>query len=398
MSNWMEIKALREEAQQAIARADAILETARKVEKRDGLNPDENAEFDNCHKIAEQKLELARQLERQVEAKKSVEERIGREEFEKPEPEAKVNQFERWLRYGERPETRAMTKGTANEGAEFVPEDFANRYEHYLRDLTSVIQAGAEVITTETGRDLPIPTFTDTANTGELIGEGTAAADAGADPDTDEVILRAYTFSSRVVQLSLQLVMDSGYPIEDALGRALAERVADVQNTYFTTGSGSGQPKGVVTCASDSGVTTSSTTAVTYNEMLSGIHGLPRQYRNGAKLMFNDSTLLALKKLVDGSGNSLWNAGNIGAGIPSTFDGIEYVINPKMSDMGAGNKFCLYGQFSTYKVRKAGRPEMLRFDDSAYMKALKIGFLLFELADGNCTNPNAIVWIDNAAS
>lgn len=394
MSNsWQERKALREQAQDLIGKAQGILENAHKVEKRESLTPEENEKFETLHRDAESKLELARQMERQLEAERSIEERIGREPIETPEPDKQdTRAFERYLRTGER---RALTKGTSTEGAEFVPQDFYDSYVHFLRELDTLLEAGAEEIPTNNGQDLPIPTFDDTANTGELLAEGNTTTDNNDDPATDSLILKAHAFSSKVVAMSVHLVQDSGYPIEQALSRALAERLADVQNHYFTVGTGNGsQPQGVVTGAS-LGKTGASTTAITYAEILDLIHSLPRAYRANAKLMFSDDTFLALKKLVDGSGNPLWNAGNIAAGVAGTIDGFPYVINSKMDDMGISKKAILFGDFSYYKVRRVNGAELLRFDDSAFMKKLQVGYMLWVRADGGLTNSNAVKYFIN---
>ena len=270
--SWMERKAKREQAQTLIAKAGGILENAAKTEKRE-LTEDENREFDQLHNDAENLLAEVQQMERQLDAEKTFEERIGREPLEQPEQQPDTNSFERFLRTGQRPEQRTLTKGTTNEGAEFVPDSFYDSYVHFLRELDTLLAAGADEIVTSNGQNLPIPTFDDTANTGELLSEGTATTDNDDDPATDEVILGAHAFSSKVVRLSVHLTQDAGYPIETALSRALAERLADVQNTYFTTGTGTNQPKGVVTCAS-AGVTGASTTAITYNEILDLIHSV----------------------------------------------------------------------------------------------------------------------------
>ncbi|WP_013627821.1 phage major capsid protein [Rubinisphaera brasiliensis] len=397
MSNtWMERKALREQAQDLIGKAQGILENAHKVEKREALTPEENEKFEALHKDAESKIELARQMEKLLEAERSIEERIGREPIETPEPQAQPDEraFERFLRTGER---RTLTKGTSNEGAEFVPQAFYDSYVHYLRELDTLLEAGAEEITTNNGQDLPIPTFDDTANTGELMHpEGSEVTDDDDDPATDSVILGAYAFSSKVVRLSVLLTQDSGYPIEQALSRALAERLADVQNHYFTLGTGTNQPQGVVG-ASSLGKTGSSTTAITYAEILDLIHSCPRQYRSNAKLMFSDATFLAIKKLVDGSGNPLWNAGNIAAGVAGTIDGFPYVINSKMADMEASAKSILFGDFSYYKIRRVNGAELLRFDDSAFMKKLQVGYMMWVRASSANTNSNAIKHFANGS-
>lgn len=390
MSDWMERKAKREQAQDLIGKAGGILEHAAKIEKRE-MTPEENEQFERLHNDAEKLLAEVRQMEKQADAEKSVEERIGREPLETPEPPHDTRAFERFLRTGER---RTLTKGTANEGAEFVPQDFYNQYVHFLRELDTLVEAGADEIVTSNGQDLPIPTFDDLSNTGELVDEGDPVTDNNDDPATDSVVLRAHAFSSKVVAMSVHLTQDSGYPIETALARALAERLADVQNHYFTNGTGTGQPRGIVPAAS-LGKTGASTSAVTYLEILDLIHSLPRPYRPNAKLMFSDHTFLALKKLVGGNGNPLWNAGNVAAAIPGTLDGIPYVINSKMDDMGSSKKAILYGDFSYYKVRRVNGAELLRFDDSAYMKKLQIGYMMWVRADGNLTNSHAIKYFIN---
>ena len=164
--SWIDRKAKREQAQELIGKAGAILERAAKVEQRE-LTDEENQEFDTLHHEAEKILAEVRQMERQADA----ENLIGREPIETPEP-ADPHTFERFLRTGTRPETRTLTKGTATEGAEFVPDDFYSKYEYYLRELDTLAAAGAEIITTQNGQDLPVPTFDDSSNTGELLAEG----------------------------------------------------------------------------------------------------------------------------------------------------------------------------------------------------------------------------------
>ena len=94
----------------------------------------------------------------------------------------------------------------------------------------------------------------------------------------------------------------------------------------------------------------------------------------------------------------MWNAGNIAAGVPGTIDGFQYVINPKMADMGASAKSILFGDFSYYKIRRVNGAELLRFDDSAFMTKLQVGYMLWVRADANGTNSNAIKYFVNAAS
>ena len=79
----------------------------------------------------------------------------------------------------------------------------------------------ATVINTSTGADLPIPTDDDTSNAGRLLGEGQAVTNT--DPAVGRKVLKAYTFSSDQVLVSIQLLQDSQFDIEAWLQRVRSE-------------------------------------------------------------------------------------------------------------------------------------------------------------------------------
>ena len=415
---WQIIKQKKEQAQQLIEQAGDILTTASKVEKRE-LTEEESQKFDEMHIDAEKLLEEVRNIEKQEEAEKTLEERIGREELEDPNPtqdkDLKQRAWLKWLRYGDSsltpeerdarssfgtPEQRAesgLSTVTAGSGAEFVAEDFASQFVEMLQDLGGVRAAGATQITTATGADFVIPVLDDTAHTGNLTAENTAVTDDDTnDPDTSSVTLKSFMFDSGVVRVPLQLLQDSAFGVEAWLSKALATRIGKITNNLYTVGTGSSQPAGVVT-QSTAGVTGSSTTAITYNELLDLKHSLANVYRSNSKFMFSDQTFLAIKKLVDGDGNPLWNAGNVAAGVPSTIDGSSYVINYDMADMGASNKAILYGDFSYYWIRNVLGIQLARLSER-YMDKLQIGMIAFSRQDGTLVNTSAVKYFENAAS
>jgi HK97 family phage major capsid protein len=60
--------------------------------------------------------------------------------------------------------------------------------------------------------------------------------------------MNAYKFSSKIVAVPFELLQDSELDIEATVRELLAERLARVTNTYFTTGTGApAQPRGIVT-------------------------------------------------------------------------------------------------------------------------------------------------------
>ena len=125
----------------------------------------------------------------------------------------------------------------------------------------------------------------------------------------------------------------------------------------MTTGTGSGAPNGIVTAAA-LGKTAASASAITWDEVMDLEHSVDPAYRAGPKVryMFHDTTLLALRKLKDGQGNYLWQAGDVKGGIPAMFNNRLYSINQAMAVLGATNRVMLFGDFGKYFVRKVGAP------------------------------------------
>lgn len=152
--------------------------------------------------------------------------------------------------------------------------------------------------------------------------------------------------------------MDSIVSMEQFLGALLGERLGRLANLQLSTGTGSGAPNGIVT-ASSLGKTVAGTTAITADEVLDFVHSVNPAYRASPKsrIMFNDSTLLALRKLKDGQGNYLITEAPDGTGrLRVGAVSVPYSINQAMASMTTGNKVMVYGDFSKYFVRKVGAP------------------------------------------
>jgi len=162
------------------------------------------------------------------------------------------------------------------------------------------------------------------------------------------------------------------------LADILGERLGRIQNTYQTTGTGSGQPEGCVN-GSTLGKTAAAVDAVTTDEILELKHSVDPSYRLNSHFMFNDTTLLALKKMRGSDGHPLWQSG-FAFREPDTFDGDKYVINQDMADLGTGNKFMLYGDFSKYMIREIAGYHLMRLNER-YAEKLQIAYLAFQRSE-----------------
>jgi len=183
-------------------------------------------------------------------------------------------------------------------------------------------------------------------------------------------------------------MQDSAFNMDTEIGGALGERLGRSMNEYATTGSGTAQPNGAVT-ASVLGATAASSSAVTHDELLDLKHSVDPAYRTGAEWMFNDSTLLMLKKLKDNDARPLWAPG-ITVGAPNTIDGDTYVINQDMPSFEATVKPILYGNFGKFVIRDVLDVQLVRLVER-YAEYHQIGFIAImrfdsELIDAG-TNP-----------
>lgn len=261
-----------------------------------------------------------------------------------------------------------------------IPEGFSGAIETAMLQFGGMRQARTTVMRTASGNDLPWPTVNDTSNTGELLAENTAAAEQ--DVTFGVVTLQAFKYSSKLIKVSIELMQDSAFDLAQYLGERLGERIGRITNTHFTTGTGTGQPNGIVT-ASAVGKTgaVGQTTTVTYADLVDLQHSVDPAYRANAEWMFSDNSLAIIKKLVDGNSVPLW-APNIIAGEPSTILGNPYVVNQDVADMAANAKSILFGDFSKYVIRDVLGITLRRLDER-YAELAQVAFVAFSRHDGD---------------
>lgn len=169
--------------------------------------------------------------------------------------------------------------------------------------------------------------------------------------------LDAYVYDTEFVKFSMELAQDSIFNMETLLGSLLGERLGRIANRELTIGDGTGDPHGVVT-ASTLGKTAAAAAAITADELIDLIHSVDPAYRSSPKVrfMFNDTTLAAVRKLKNGTGDYLWQAGDFTNGVAPTLLGYRYSVNQAMASMATGTKPIIFGDFGKYYVRKVGPP------------------------------------------
>jgi HK97 family phage major capsid protein len=295
------------------------------------------------------------------------------------------------------PEQRALVTGTNAAGGYTVPTELQAILIRVMKAYGPMYDPGVteEIVTTH-GHSFPFPTIDDTANTGAATTQGTTLTDDGSgDPAFGQKSIGAFSYGTPWVRVSKELADDSVLAMEGLLGSLLGERLGRLANSQLTIGVGTTAPNGAVT-ASSLGVTTVGTAVVTYDEVIDFEHSIDPAYRQSPKFafMFNDTTLKALRKLKDGQGNYLWQAGNVQGGVPNTLNGHRYYINQAVASMATGVKFMIAGDFSKYFVRKVGAPLIGAIQDKDFWPGFGVaGWIRF---DGNLLDTTAVKHMKNA--
>ncbi len=253
----------------------------------------------------------------------------------------------------------------------------------FLRELEKAMKAyggvmeNSRVITTATGADLPMPNTDDTGNVGALLGENQPIGEG--DATFTQTTLHAFKYTSKLVRFSWELLQDSAFDIEGELADLCGTRLGRILNTHFTTGTGSGQPQGIITGAT-AGITGAGSATVTYDDLVDLEHSVGRAYRENGAYMFNDGTLKVIRKLKDSQGHPLWQP-SLTSGVPALFNGRKYVINDDMANLGIGNKPILFGDLSKYYVRKVKDYTIVRLVER-YAELGQVGFFIWCRYDG----------------
>jgi HK97 family phage major capsid protein len=325
-------------------------------------------------------------------------ERVGKNK----KSEASIR-FAKWLRGGDAALTnedwtkiRAAMSTTTNSQGGFTQETEVAKEVLDALKLFGGMRAVAEVFQTAMGNPMNFPTSDGTGETGEIIGQNTTAT--ALDPTFGMVPLTTYKFSSKIVAVPFELLQDSQVDIEAFIRTRLTTRLGRITNTKFTLGLGDGssEPNGIITAAT-TGVTaanaTVQVTAILYNSLLDLVHSVDPAYRNlgNCKFMMADSSVKAIRKIVDGSARPIfvpgWTfaipTGGPAGGAPDSILGYPIQVNQDVAVMAASAKSIAFGDFSYYKIRDVMDVQMFRFTDSTYTKLGQVGFLAWMRSAGN---------------
>ena len=285
----------------------------------------------------------------------------------------------------------ALQEGVDSEGGYLVPDE----YEHTLvmgLEGANVIRAHAHAFTTSNGvHKIPV-----------VASKGTASwiDEEGAYTESDDVFgqeqIDAHKLGT-IIKVSEELITDSVFNLEQYFTAEFARRIGSKEEEAFLVGNGVKKPTGLLneTGGAQLGVTAASATAITADELIDLYYSLKSPYRKNAIWILNDSTIKAIRKLKDGSGQYLWQPA-IKDGEVNTILGKPYFTSSYAPEIGSAAKSILFGDLNFYWIGDRQGITFKRLNEK-YADMGQIGFLASKRVDAKLVLPEAVKYLQQKA-
>ncbi len=289
-------------------------------------------------------------------------------------------------------ELRALTSASDGTGGFLVPVDYEggiimNAYN--VAEIRPLAQVGT------TGRD--------TVQLGALSkpsvawGPRAALAISPQDLTAGTRVITIYPLTALTL-VAIDTLDDAEANLEQELNDAFSRATSEAQDDAFAVGAGDDSPRGIASNTDvqalykPSGVADALSNASNngVDALIDVLYGLKKTYRRNATWLFNSGTEAEIRKLKDGEGRYIWQAG-AQAGAPAELLG-RPIANPEgMPDIGAGTYPIVAGDIrSGYKIRDRKGMTIQRLVE-VYATYRQVGFLISSRVGGDVTLPEAFV-------
>lgn len=191
---------------------------------------------------------------------------------------------------------------------------------------------------------------------------------------------------AKMIKVSRKLLRLSSVPIEALVRDRLAYKFAVTEEQHFWTGTGAGQPLGMLVASNDGiptsrDVNTGSATGFTADGLIDAMYSCKAVHQAHGEWYIHRDGVKAIRKLKDGQNNYLWQPGIAGAA-PDTILGrplniSEYVSNTYTNGLYAG----LFGCLEWYWIADSLAMEIER-EDHLYTLSNQVAFIARMETDG----------------
>ena len=308
-------------------------------------------------------------------------------------------------------EARALySDGGSSGGSLVVPVGFYTQLYAYIEEAAA-IKSICRNLTSVGGGAWTFPKVATHGIGTQVSGQGTVIG--GTDPVLGTMRLDSYRYA-QLVKVSTQMARDTGFDLLGFVAENIGYAVGRVLDADLVSGSGTGEPNGVVTAASVGAKTGGSLIALgggaataftqSIDPLIDLQHSVAGGYADRGVFVMNRYTGGTLRKLRDqGSGtigSYIWTPTTTFEGLRSNGAAGDLLGSPVVYDVNFGTqgsavKSVAFGDFSAYYVRTVGN---FRFEVSneRYFDTDEIGFRGILEADGDLIDANAIKVLQQA--
>ena len=266
-----------------------------------------------------------------------------------------------------------MQESVDADGGFLVPQEFENQIVMALEE-NNVIRSIAKTITTAAERKIPIAA---THSVAQWTPENGAYTESN--PTFGQKTIDAFKLTD-LVKVSTELLQDSMFNLESYISSEFARAFGVAEEQAFCTGTGVGQPTGIFTeNGGEVGLTLTSTTNITCDNIIELVHSLKSPYRRNAVFLMNDSTVSMIRKLKDTNGAYLWQP-SLQAGQPDRLLGYPLYTSPYVPTVKAEAMPIAFGDFSNYWIADRMGRSLQRLNE-LYAGNGQVGFLATERVD-----------------
>lgn len=299
--------------------------------------------------------------------------------------------------------TNAQGEGSSTAGGYTVPSGFRQKLVE-VRKAFGGFAANVDTFSTDTGNPIEYPTNDDTANTGDITAES-AAISSGADLVFGSVNLGAYKYTSAgagsnlPLRVPVELLQDSAFDIAGLVARKLGMRIARKQAAHWVTGTGVGQPFGIVASSLTADRDLDTADTPDYEDLVEFQDLLDEEYDTNAKWLMKKNTWSQLRLIVDTAGRPILQDSTDGiTGLPARrLLGHDVIIDEAMPTLSsAADTFAIaYGDFrEAYVIRRVSNLVVVV---NPWTRASngEVEYHAWERADGNVQNRAAYKILQN---
>jgi HK97 family phage major capsid protein len=272
---------------------------------------------------------------------------------------------------------RDLTKLTDAAGKFTVPTSFYNQLVEHMIEVSGILQAGPTILNTTSGENIQIPkTLTHTPSPAIVLEAG---AILESDGTFGQTTLGAFKYG-RMVQVSRELVTDTGVDLQGYLAKAAGRALGNAFGADMVTGPGTTTPRGVIVDANAGatgpvGTTTTfgnqATVGQGFDLIISLYHSVISPYRMSRSCgwVMNDTTASLVRRIKNTNGDYVWQP-STQVGQPDSILGKPVFIDPFLASPAASAESIAFGDWSAYFVRYAGPIRFERSDEFAFANDL----------------------------